>query len=49
MNAYAYVDGLKARHLCFHCTMEKYLGQDIKIKGKNALCDYCGEARLLLA
>jgi hypothetical protein len=39
------VDELKAKQLCFQCTKEEYLHNEIKTQGKRSKCDYCGKTR----
>lgn len=39
------IDELKAKHLCFICTDEDYLREEIRKQGNRALCDYCGNTR----
>ncbi|MGE0372904.1 MAG: RES family NAD+ phosphorylase [Gammaproteobacteria bacterium] len=38
-------DELKTKRLCFRCTQEEYLRNEIKKQGKRARCDYCGGLR----
>ncbi len=39
------IDEIKAKRLCFLCTTEEYLRNEIRAQGKRAKCDYCGKMR----
>ena len=40
------IEKLKGKKLCFHCVGEKYLSDEIQIRGKRGKCSYCsGTAR----
>ena len=35
------IDDLKKKNLCHHCIGEKYLGDEVRRKGRRGLCAYC--------
>ena len=38
------IDDLKKKNLCHHCIGEKYLGAEVRRKGRRGLCAYCGRS-----
>ena len=38
------IDDLKAKRLCHQCVGEKYLGDEVRRKGRGGQCSYCGRS-----